>query len=99
MAQDALHSVKRFRDLYAYFEKRPDEYRMTKLADDLLKVERIGPSGVPLQRTELHPVVRQLPREHFFHGVEVLHPELTIPGLVIDDVCNRLGVPGEIFGY
>jgi hypothetical protein len=90
-------SIERYTDLYAHFENLPDEYRVIKQKLDIIAVYWIGPSGEPLEETVLHPVIHARLCVHYFHGIEVLRPDLTIPGKTIDELVKRLNVPRSLF--
>ena len=92
-------SIKTYEQLYAYFAEHPNEYRMTKFSSVMTQVIRIGPSGNPLTEIRTSPEEHGQLCVHYFYGVEVQRPQVYLPGPVIDDVCNHLGLPKDIFEY
>ncbi len=92
-------AIERYEDLYTYFAEHPGEYRMVRLQDDIIGVYLIGPGGGSLTEIIMRPILHERICVYYFHGIEVVRPELTIDNNSIREIINKLHLPPGIFKY
>lgn len=98
MAVYKPHSVKTYSELYAFFKANPQEYEMTKLPNNTIKVETLARSGKPKTVIVIHPIAHEVIPTHYFNNIEVRHPHYNIPPDVIKDIYSHLvDLPKDLF--
>lgn len=102
MGKKKKEGINHYNELYDYFKAHKDQYSMVELPRNnevVIAVYLLGPSGKPLKVTITHPEIHQKLCVHYFTGVEVTRPELTIDENTIRELILKLNLPPNIFKY
>jgi len=102
MAKRKKEGIERYNELYDYFKMHKDKYLMEELPGNgnnevVIAVYLKGSDGKPKTVTVTHPETYQKQCVHYFHGVEVTRPELTIDGNTISELILKLDLSSDIF--
>lgn len=94
--------IKRYYQLYEYFEANPEDYLLRKFTSGnkpAMWVSLKGPSGKVLSVVKTEPTNHEQLCRYIFKDIEVSRPELTIDGDTIKALVKTLLLDPNIFEY